>query len=81
MRQEHHRWFTLRLGRDMANLNAPSCIHHLSSCGLRLATCSGSCEVSGPIYRFSELLKSRGIRHTVDDWGPKGGHAWPYWKN
>ena len=25
-------------------------------------------------------LASRGIPHTVDDWGPEGGHDWPYWK-
>jgi len=20
-----------------------------------------------------------GIAHHLDDWGPKGGHEWPYW--
>jgi hypothetical protein len=25
------------------------------------------------------VLKSRGIPHHLDDWGPKGGHEWPYW--
>ena len=24
--------------------------------------------------------EERAIRHYVDDWGPKGGHDWPYWK-
>lgn len=22
---------------------------------------------------------NRGIAHHLDDWGPKGGHEWPYW--
>ena len=26
------------------------------------------------------VLWSRGIRHSVDDWGPEGGHDWPFWK-
>jgi len=25
------------------------------------------------------VLASRGINHHLDDWGPKGGHEWPYW--
>ena len=36
-------------------------------------------ENSGPTYRMSEVLASRGIAHHLDDWGPKGGHEWPYW--
>ena len=27
------------------------------------------------------MLSGRGIPHTVDNWGPDGGHDWPYWKN
>ena len=26
------------------------------------------------------VLWARGIPHSVDDWGPDGGHDWPYWK-
>ena len=26
-------------------------------------------------------LRSKGIRHSLDDWGPMGGHDWPYWKH
>jgi S-formylglutathione hydrolase FrmB len=26
-------------------------------------------------------LWSKGIRHSLDDWGPEGGHDWPYWKH
>jgi esterase/lipase superfamily enzyme len=39
----------------------------------------GPWENSGPTYRMSEVLTSRGIAHRLDDWGPKGGHDWPYW--
>jgi esterase/lipase superfamily enzyme len=27
------------------------------------------------------VLNSKGIRHSVDNWGPEGGHDWPYWKH
>ena len=27
------------------------------------------------------MLASRGIRHHLDDWGPMGGHDWPYWQH
>jgi esterase/lipase superfamily enzyme len=27
-----------------------------------------------------DVLKRRGIPHSVDDWGGDGGHDWPYWK-
>ena len=36
---------------------------------------------AGEAYRLSEILASRGIRHHLDDWGPLGGHDWPYWKH
>ncbi len=32
-------------------------------------------------YRLSEVLASKGIRHSLDNWGPQGGHDWPYWKH
>ena len=30
---------------------------------------------------FAASLASRGIPHHLDDWGPLGGHDWPYWKH
>jgi len=30
-------------------------------------------------YQMSAVLASRGIAYHLDDWGPKGGHEWPYW--
>ena len=53
---------------------------HLAGCDIRLVTGHGPWEDSGPTYRMSEVLHSRGVAHSVDDWGPDGGHDWPYWK-
>jgi esterase/lipase superfamily enzyme len=64
----------------MANLGDPWYLDHLSASDIRLVTGSGPWEDSGPTYRLSDVLRSRGITHSVDDWGPEGGHDWPYWK-
>ncbi len=64
----------------VANLADPWYLHHLAQDDIRLVTGSGPYEDSGPTYRFSEILRSRGINHSVDDWGAEGGHDWPYWK-
>ena len=61
----------------MANQNDPWFLHQLASCDIHLATGCGPWEVPGPTYRMSEVLKSRGIPHHLDDWGPKGGHECP----
>jgi esterase/lipase superfamily enzyme len=53
----------------------------LSSCDIHLATGNGPWEHSGPTYALSRVLSARGIRHQLDDWGPLGGHDWPYWKH
>ena len=53
----------------------------LSQCDIHIATGNGPWENSGPSYRFSEVLASRGIHHHLDDWGPQGGHDWPFWKH
>jgi esterase/lipase superfamily enzyme len=54
--------------------------HQLDSCEIRLVTGSGPYEDSWHTYVFSDVLRRKGIRHHVDDWGWKGGHDWPYWK-
>jgi len=64
----------------VANLSDPWVLHHLARDDIRLVTGCGPWEDSGPTYRMSEVLRSRGITHAVDDWGPEGGHEWPYWK-
>lgn len=65
----------------LANLNDPWLMGELSSCDIHLITGTGPWEKSGPTYRLSAILAGKGIRHSLDDWGPQGGHDWPYWKN
>jgi esterase/lipase superfamily enzyme len=64
----------------MASLSDPWYFHHLHQCDIRLVTGHGPYEDSGPTYRLAEVLRSKGIPHSVDDWGPDGGHDWPFWK-
>ena len=64
----------------VANLHDAWTFEQLSSCEIRLVTGSGPWEQSGHTYAFSDVLRRRGINHHVDDWGPQGGHDWPYWK-
>jgi esterase/lipase superfamily enzyme len=65
----------------LANLADPWYLHHLRQDDIRLATGHGSYEDSGPTYQLADVLSRRGIPHSVDYWGPDGGHDWPYWKN
>ena len=65
----------------LPNLRDPWLLDQLSSCDIHISTGSGPWEVSGPTYRLSGILASKGIRHSLDDWGSEGGHDWPYWKN
>lgn len=65
----------------LANLSDPWYFEQLATCEIRLATGSGPWENSGPSYRLAEILSRKGIRHYLDDWGPLGGHDWPYWKH
>lgn len=64
----------------VANLSDGYLLDQLRGCDIRLATGTGPYEDSGPTYQFSDVLARRGINHTVDNWGPDGGHDWPYWK-
>jgi len=41
----------------------------------------GQWENSGPTYRFSENPRQQRNPHSLDNWGPMGGHDWPYWKH
>ena len=65
----------------LANLSDGWYYEQLASCDVHLITGSGPWEHSGPTYRLSEVLSSKGIRHSVDNWGPLGGHDWPFWKH
>jgi esterase/lipase superfamily enzyme len=64
----------------MANLSDEYYLQHLRQSDIHLATGTGAFEDSGPTYQLSAVLASRGIPHSVDDWGPDGGHDWPFWK-
>lgn len=64
----------------VANLSDGWTLDQLRSCEIRLATGSGPWERSGYTYEFSRILSSKGIRLFLDDWGPRGGHDWPYWR-
>jgi esterase/lipase superfamily enzyme len=61
-------------------ISDPWALGELARDDIRLATGTGPWEDAGPTYRMSEVLSARGIRHSVDDWGPDGGHDWPFWK-
>jgi esterase/lipase superfamily enzyme len=64
----------------MASLDDPWFLEQLSTCEIRLVTGSGPHERSGYSYAMSAVLERKGIRHHLDDWGHRGGHDWPYWK-
>jgi esterase/lipase superfamily enzyme len=64
----------------VANMTDPWILGQLASCEIRIITGSGPHEESRHSYAFSGVLARRGIRHHLDDWGPRGGHDWPYWK-
>ena len=65
----------------LSNLSDGNVMAQLSQCDIHIATGSGPWEHSGPSYRLSNILSSKGIPHHLDDWGPQGGHDWPYWKH
>jgi esterase/lipase superfamily enzyme len=65
----------------LPNLNDQWALNELASCDIHIATGTGPWERPAPSYRLSEILHSKGIRHSLDDWGPQGGHDWPFWKS
>ena len=65
----------------LANLSDPVILRQLAACDIHLATGSGPWEDSSEPYRLSEILARKGIPHHLDDWGPQGGHDWPFWKH
>ena len=64
----------------VANMSDEWILDQLRSCEIRLVTGSGPWEESSYSYAFSGILSRKGIRHYLDDWGPRGGHDWPYWR-
>ena len=65
----------------IASLSDPWYLEQLAQDDIRLVTGNGPYEDSRPSYQLSGVLWSRGIRHSVDDWGAQGGHDWPYWRH
>src|SRR5687767_2630987 len=65
----------------LSNLTDPWYFEQFATCEIRLATGSGPFEDSRHSYELSGILSRKGIRHYLDDWGPRGGHDWPYWKD
>jgi esterase/lipase superfamily enzyme len=64
-----------------ANLSDGWALGHLASCEIHLVTGTGPWERGEESYRLAAVLASRGIPHSVDDWGPLGGHDWHYWSH
>ena len=66
----------------LANASDPWMLGHLATCDIHIATGSGPWEQSGESYRLSRGARQpRHRHHFLDDWGPLGGHDWPYWKH
>jgi len=65
----------------LSNLTDAHLLERLSRCDIHIATGCGPWENSGPSYRLAEILAAKKIPHHLDDWGPQGGHDWPYWKH
>lgn len=64
----------------MANLTDEWYFREYGTCEIRLVTGSGPYEESSCSYAMSGVLARKGVRHYLDDWGPRGGHDWPYWR-
>jgi esterase/lipase superfamily enzyme len=65
----------------MSNLSDGWALQQLATCDIHLATGTGPWEHPEEAYRMSGILHARGVRHSLDDWGPQGGHDWPYWRH
>jgi len=65
----------------MSQMDDPHVRGMLAGCEIHLATGHGPWEDKGPTYRMASILASKGLPHHLDDWGPAGGHDWPYWKH
>ena len=61
----------------ISNLADPWYYEQLASCDIHIVTGHGPWEDSSSSYRLADILRSKGIRHSLDDWGPRGGHDWP----
>jgi esterase/lipase superfamily enzyme len=65
----------------LGGLHDPGMIGLLNTCDIHVITGTGPWEKPEHSYHLSHLLALKGVRHHLDDWGPEGGHDWPYWKH
>ncbi len=65
----------------VGGLSDPHAISLIGSANLHLATGTGPWEHPSHTYDLSRALGFKGIAHRLDDWGPLGGHDWPYWRH
>jgi esterase/lipase superfamily enzyme len=65
----------------LANLSDPWFYEQFETCDIHIVTGHGPWEDSGPSHQLAAVLRSKGIKHSLDDWGPMGGHDWPFWKH
>jgi esterase/lipase superfamily enzyme len=63
----------------LEGLSDPWLLGQLATCDPHIATGTGPWEQSGPSYQLAGVLRAKGIPCSLDDWGPQGGHDWPYW--
>ena len=63
----------------LANLSDSAILAELATCDIHIATGCGPWEHREWSDELSAVLTLRGIPHSLDDWGPLGGHDWPYW--
>ena len=73
-------WIPAETGRDFA---FTPCLNPLAPFreDIHIITGTGPWEKPEHSYHLSHLLALKGVRHHLDDWGPEGGHDWPYWKH
>jgi esterase/lipase superfamily enzyme len=64
----------------LANMDDSLLRRQLEECEIHLVTGTGPWEDSRSTYQLSGILSQKGIRHALDDWGPDGGHDWPFWQ-
>jgi esterase/lipase superfamily enzyme len=65
----------------IGGMTDPWQIGQISSARVHISTGTGPFEHPSHSYALSRALSFKGISHHLDDWGPIGGHDWPYWKH
>ncbi len=65
----------------MANMHQHEELEAIRRTEIHLSTGHGAWEDRRPTDRLSQVLSSKAIPHHLDDWGPLGGHDWPYWRH